>query len=679
LCFVGGGHIIFFMCGIYGIWHTDGRAVDLGAVRRAVASLRHRGPDDEGYLLVDSRAGRVLLCGGDDTRPELGLPHIREYTGVIGERFDLALGFRRLSILDLSPAGHQPMPSEGRDAWLIFNGEVYNYVELRAELAAAGDRFVTGTDSEVILAAYRRWGTGCFGRFNGMWALALWDAHERRLVVSRDRFGVKPMYTVSRSDGTFAFGSEIKSLLAGGVVGFSPSGGAVARYVAEGAMPSHGRGDTFFNGVQALPGGHYAVITKEGRKARRFWSLPVEHDESRVADREAVARYGELFTDAVRLRLRADVPVGTCLSGGLDSSSIVAVAGRLMQTEHAVSLERLGEHQQTFSAVYRMEGPWDERRYIEQVVESTGAAGNYVYPSEEGLWDDLERLVWHQDEPFQSTSIFAQWCVMRLARERGVTVLLDGQGADEVLGGYRPFAVWLGQLLRAGGVGQALREARRIREVTGLNPLPLLVRGLAGQLPAPILERLRASRVRRALDRSGLATELEERVRDEADEWGDGYSSLGSLNKHLARQVLEDSLPTLLRYEDRNSMAFSIEARVPFLDYRLVEYVFMQAPHLRLQDGWTKWIQRQAVAGMLPEGIVWRRDKVGFETPERQWLEAGKERLMDLMASGVGAEYLDLGYVRKELPGLLAKPGGTGQVWRWANLVLWLGAFGGGR
>lgn len=664
------------MCGIYGIWNTNGQTVDLRAVQQALHSLRHRGPDDEGYLLVDTKAGRVVLCGGDDTRPELALPHIRDYIGVIGERFDLAFGFRRLSILDLSPAGHQPMRFSDRHTWLIFNGEIYNYLELRTDLTAYGHKFVTGTDSEVILAAYKQWGTGCFSRFNGMWALAIWDAREHRLVVSRDRFGVKPLYTVSRSDGTFAFTSEIKALLAGGVVGFSPSANAVARYVTEGVMPSPMRGDTFFNGVQALPGGYYAVISPGGRKARRFWSLPVEPDDPRPSDREAQARYEELFTDSVRLRLRADVPVGTCLSGGLDSSSIVAVAGKLMQTEHAISLERLGEHQQTFSAVYDSDGPWNERRYIEQVVGHTGAAGNFVVPTEQGLWDDLERLVWHQDEPFQSTSIFAQWCVMRLAHQRGVTVLLDGQGADELLGGYRPFAVWLGQLLRSGHIVQAFREARRMQQVTGLNPLPLLARGLAGQLPAPILERIRGMRVRQALDRSGLSDELEDRIEDDVDDWGDAYSNLRSLNTHLARQMLEDSLPTLLRYEDRNSMAFAIEARVPFLDYRLAEFVFTQAGHLRLRDGWTKWVQRKAIANDLPQEIVWRRDKVGFETPEKQWLAAGQDKLLQILSSNEGAEYLDLDYVRRELPNLLNEPGGTARVWRWVNLVMWLNAFG---
>jgi asparagine synthase (glutamine-hydrolysing) len=649
--------------------------VDLAALRRATTCLRHRGPDDEGYLLVDTRSGRVRLCAGENTRAELGLPSIASYTAVIGERFDLALGFRRLAILDLSPAGHQPMASPDGACWLIFNGEVYNYIELRSELASRGHTFKTGTDSEVILAAYQQWGPDCLSRFNGMWALALWDGRRRQLFVARDRFGVKPLYTVSGQRGTFAFASEIKGLLAGGVVPFRPSSGAVARFVAQGGYLSHARGETFFEGVQELPAGHYALITHKGRVAKRYWSLSTQVVGHELSDAEALARYSNLFTDAVRLRLRADVPVGTCLSGGVDSSSIVAVAGQLMQTEHAVSLERLGEHQQTFSAVYADDGPWNERRYIEEVVASVGTAGNYVYPTADRLWDDLEELVWHQDEPFQSTSIFAQWCVMDLAHQRGVTVLLDGQGADEMLGGYHPYAVWFGQLLRAGRLTHAAREAQAAGSVTGLDPLPLVARGAAGQLPAPLLRRLRGSRVRDAVAASGLRPELGKSFQSSVAAAGEAYEGLDNLNKHLARLIIEDSLPNLLRYEDRNSMAFSIESRVPFLDYRLVEYVFTRAPHLRIHDGWTKWIQRKAIDGKLPADIVWRRDKVGFETPEQQWFRAGKSHLLDLLGDDSAADYLDMDYVRREAPGLIDS-GNTGIVWRWVNLVLWLNRFG---
>jgi asparagine synthase (glutamine-hydrolysing) len=663
------------VCGIFGIWHRDGRPVDILALSRATTILRHRGPDDEGYLLVDTSDGRAVLCGGENTAPSLRLPRIEE---LAGERFDLALGFRRLSILDLSPAGHQPMPSRDGRCWLIFNGEVYNYVELRQELAALGHEFHTGTDSEVILAAYHEWGPECLSRFNGMWAFALWDMEKRRLFLARDRFGVKPLYTVD--DGsTFAFGSEIKALLSAGAVGFKPSSAAVAAYVAQGRSPSHVRGETFFEGVRSVPAAHYALVSREGTAYRRYWSLPesgVRGQGSGVGSQRlpaTIRNYGDLFSDAVRLRLRADVPVGTCLSGGVDSSSIVAVAGRLMQTEHAVSLERLGEHQQTFSAVYEAEGPWNERRHIETVIERTGAASNYIQPTAERLWADLERLVWHQDEPFQSTSIFAQWCVMDLAHQRGVTVLLDGQGADEVLGGYRPYSVRMAELLRAGRLLQAVALAGDARKVAGSNPVSILGRALAVQLPAPLLKRLSGARVRQAASVSGLLPDTERDLLAATEDGEEPYVDQRSLSRHLAKLIVEDSLPNLLRYEDRNSMAFSIEARVPFLDYRLVEYAFTQAAPLRIHKGWTKWVQRMAVRDLLPEEIVWRRDKVGFETPEAQWLREGRGRIMEILhADDIGSEYLDLAAVRRQTPALLDQPGGSARVWRWVNLVMWL-------
>jgi asparagine synthase (glutamine-hydrolysing) len=660
------------VCGIFGIWHRDGRPVDILALRRAATAVRHRGPDDEGYLLADTQSGRVVLCGGEATSTELGLPWLDHFAG---ERFDLALAFRRLSILDLSPAGHQPMASHDGRLWMIFNGEVYNYVELRRELSGLGHEFRTGTDSEVILAAYTQWGPDCLSRFNGMWALAIWNVSKRQLFLARDRFGIKPLYTVDEG-GTFAFGSEIKALLASGVVPFRPSQLAVAAYIAQGRSPSHLQGETFFEGVRSLSAAHSALISHETISYRHYWSLPLEGSSN---TKYAVRDYQELFTDAVRVHLRADVPVGTCLSGGVDSSSIVAVAGRLMQTEHAVSLERLGEHQQTFSAVYDGEGPWNERQHIEKVIVRTGAAGNYIQPTSERLWDDLDRLVWHQDEPFQSTSIFAQWCVMDLAHRRGVTVLLDGQGADEVLGGYRPYSVRLAELLRAGRLLQAVTLARDARRVADVNPLSALGKALAVQLPAPLLKRLRSARIRQAAGAAGLHSDVEASLLTATRDEDEIYVDQRSLSRHLAR-LIDESLPDLLRYEDRNSMAFSIEARVPFLDYRLVEYAFTQAAPLRIHKGWTKWVQRMAVRELLPKEIVWRRDKVGFETPEVQWLRDGRKQILDILhADQTGSDYLDLGAVRHQVPALLDQPGGPARVWRWVNLVTWLRCFGANR
>jgi asparagine synthase (glutamine-hydrolysing) len=288
----------------------------------------------------------------------------------------------------------------------------------------------------------------------------------------------------------------------------------------------------------------------------------------------------------------------------------------------------------------------------------------------------MESLVWHQDEPFQSTSIFAQWCVMDIAHGRGMTVLLDGQGADEVLGGYRPFALWLGDLIRGGRWGQAAQAARDIQAVTGLNPLPILARASLRQLPAPVQLTLWRGKQRQAGQAAGLTADAARHLEFSGGPTLAQVQAQRNLHDHLARLVLEDSLPTLLRYEDRNSMAFSIEARVPFLDYRLVEFAFHQGAAWRLHGGWTKWLQRQAVADLLPASVVWRRDKVGFETPELRWLRAGRARILDLFATDDGAgEYLDLAQVRAQAPQLLDQ-GATAQVWRWANLVLWLRAFG---
>lgn len=652
------------MCGIFGIWHLDGRPVDLAMVRAATHRLRHRGPDDEGYLLVNTQSGRVVPCGGDDTDAALGLPPIAAFAG---QPFDLALGFRRLAILDLSPAGHQPMASADGRYWIVYNGEIYNYLELRAELAARGYTFRTGTDTEVILAAYCQWGVECLNRLNGMWALALWDLRERRLFLARDRFGVKPLHYVN-SEGRCLFASEIKALVGDHGVPFAPAREAVYHYLVSGALPSPQEGRTFFEGVRALPPGHWMTVQPDDTVRRRFWTLTPDADAS--SGREAapiVAQYRDLLTDAVRLRLRSDVPVGTCLSGGVDSSSIVCLIHRLM-TEGGLRSGPIGPQQRTFSAVYETTAPYNERPYVEQVLAATGAEGNFTYPTLERLRDDAERLVWCQDEPFQSTSIFAQWCVMGKVRERGVTVLLDGQGADEVLGGYRPFAIFLADRIRRAEWAQALREARAIHAQAQVAILPLLARALFWQLPPAWTRALRRWRDGSRHSLAALDPDFAAACRTHRTvEW-----PWTDLQGHLADQVQESSLPHLLRYEDRNSMAFGVEARVPFLDYRLVEFSFGAAAHWRIHDGWAKWVLRRAMAGIVPDPIAWRRDKVGFETPELAWMRAWARGDPDTFSAGYSRPYLNLEVVRQRLAGGMETDADARTAWRWVNLETWL-------
>lgn len=656
------------MCGIYGIWHLDGRPVDLAALRRATERISHRGPDDEGYLLAHTRAGTTDLCAGPDTDARLGLRRVEECGGLGA---DLAFGFRRLAIQDLSPAGHQPMASPDEQDWIVFNGEVYNFVELRAELAGLGHRFRSGTDTEVILAAYREWGELCLHRFNGIWAFALWDARDRRLFLARDRFGVKPLYYTFDGD-TFAFASEPKALVGMAGVPFVPDERAVYGYLAGGMLPSPRDGTTFFQGVSALPAGHTMVVDGGVPIRRRYWRLETDAGEA-LGPGAAVAAYCDLFADALRLQLRSDVAVGTCLSGGVDSSSIVCMVNRLMQDE-GLSAAQIGERQKTFSAVYAGEGPYNERAYVERVIAATGAERNLTFPDVERLLREAEALVWHQDEPFLSTSIFAQWCVMGAVRRRGVTVLLDGQGADESLAGYRPFAVALGDTLRAGRVPRALADALAIQARTGLDPLPIAARAVALQLPGPLLRGLQRWRGARRIDLSTLDPDFVARSGGQTPaDWWD-WEENRTLQGHLRAQIEETSLPHLLRYEDRSSMAFGVEARVPFLDHRLVGLAFGGAAPWRIRGGWTKWVLRQAMEGVVPDAVIWRSSKIGFETPEGEWLDTWLRANPTCFRDGApSGAYLNLPAVRRAIAdGTAAAGEDRGRLWRWINLELWL-------
>lgn len=653
------------MCGITGIWNLNSQPLDWRRLHAATQRIRHRGPDDEGYLLIDSRAARAVACGGPDTPAELGLPRLSDADAA---QADLGLGFRRLAILDLSPAGHQPMATPDGQCWIVFNGEIYNYLVLRAELQAAGYSFRSGSDTEVILAAYQHWGDACLERLNGMWAFAIWDARRRRLLLARDRFGIKPLYYVHQPD-RFAFASEIKGLV-GPVVPFQPDQYAIFRYLLSGTLVDTARGQTFFQGVRSLPPAHAMVVERDRITTWRYWALPAPTD-SFVPAEAAVERMGELFTESVRWQLQSDVPVGTCLSGGVDSSSIVCTVNQLMRAG-GVPTDQLGAFQKTFSAVYASEGRHNERTHIDRVLRATQAQGHFTYPTAEGLVADLGRLVWHQDEPFQGTSIFAQWCVMRLVREQGVTVLLDGQGADESLAGYRPFAPFLADLTRAGQARRALVEMLLIRERTGVNPLGLVSLALGSLLPNHFALPLRYLRAAPFALSDALNAGFRGSMPDERDADWYSWESVNNLQGVLRSQLADTSLPHLLRYEDRNSMAFGIEARVPFLDHRIVEFALGAARPWLIQQGWTKWVLRRAMETRVPDAVIWRSDKVGFETPERDWtialLNAG---LAEFTGQSHVAAYLDLNRARSYITNWRAQGGDARAIWRWMNLEQW--------
>jgi len=556
------------MCGIAGILSLGAEEVPREDVLAMARRLRHRGPDGEGSYFGQG----------------------------------IGFGHTRLAIIDLSHASDQPFADEAAGLVLVFNGEIYNYVELRTELEGLGHRFRSQGDTEVLLRAFAQWRTGAFARLNGMFACAIWDERRQELVLARDRFGEKPLY-LARTGREVLFASEMKAILAVRPELRVPNLRAVYRYIARGDLDQDT--ESFFAGIESLPAGHYLVLDREGRGTpRRYWLPRAAETPRRHA--EAVEAFRSLFFDAVRIRLRSDVPVGSSLSGGIDSSSIVC-------TIHAQKLALgLGE-QHTFSARFAS-AAHDEGRFIDLVARRCGADRHDTWVEPEAFEAAFAALQYHQEEPIASTSPFAQWMVMRLAREHGTTVLLDGQGADELLGGYTQalgmfFAHWLrtGRLDRAAGLlWESWRRYGSLREPAlfgGYYLLPARVRDRlaeryfgAGALLAPEVHD------RYAPAHAATIAPFRDRLRNELVRW---------------QQTTQ--LPEFLRYADRNSMAFGREVRLPFLDHRLVEFCFGLPPQWLMEGATTKAILRRAMDGIVPDAVLKRRDKLAYAPPQRSW------------------------------------------------------------
>ncbi|HEY3120314.1 MAG TPA: asparagine synthase (glutamine-hydrolyzing) [Vicinamibacteria bacterium] len=642
------------MCGIAGV--CGGGPDDSRPLPAMTAALRHRGPDDEGYLLADTRRGWAQPFGGADTVRDL---HLEPWPAAVPAGADVALGCRRLAIIDLTAAGHQPMPAPGGRFWVAYNGEIFNYRELRAELEGLGHAFRTGSDTEVLLAAWSQWGPEALHRFNGMWAFALYDARQRTVFCARDRFGVKPFHYFWDGD-VFAFASEIKGLLAHPRVPRRPHDPALRAFLVDGAM-DEGE-ETFFAGILRLGAGRLLTCSVPERRlaVSRWYALPEP-----AAERRDPAGLRALLEDAVRLRLRSDVDVGTCLSGGLDSSSIVALTARLR-----------GDGVRTARRAFTVTHPdaeIDESAHAAAVVAATGVQPARTTPTSRELLEDLPALARAQDEPFASSSVYAQWRVMRLARETGVTVLLDGQGADEVLAGYHyHFGPLLAEIARSEGWPAALAEARQAHRVTG-RPLSFFL-GLLAYHGLPVPAALRARVVARAATQSRLPRSL----LDPAFAAGDGgghserHRPRPSLAEERRAEITSTSLPALLRYEDRNSMAFSVEARTPFLDYRLVEWALALPARALIRDGWTKAPLREAMRGALPETVRLRRDKIGFATPESRWLREIAPQVREWLGPAARTRpLLRRGRLQSWLSGLDgARPTPPG-LWRLLSVELW--------
>jgi asparagine synthase (glutamine-hydrolysing) len=600
------------MCGIAGQYCFSGGEPDRDLLARMSGQLVHRGPDGE----------------GTEVRGSTGLVH------------------RRLAIIDLSDEGLQPMTNEDGTLWLVYNGEIYNYIELREELVKNGHRFHSQSDTEVILHAYEEWGTGCLQRFNGMWAFALWDERSQQLFCARDRFGIKPFY-YTEINGSFLFASEIKALLEHPDAGRRPDDEILGTYLAWGVQDHSAR--TMFDGIRQLEPAHALIVTGNGPNTPyRYWDVPINSAlTSETRDQEDPGRFLSLLRDATRIHLRSDVAVGTCLSGGIDSSTLAVLINNLIRDEAPASVS---DRQKTFSVVFT-DTRFDESRYIDEIISATGVDSHRTEPAPEQLWDDIDRLIWVQDEPFGSLSIYAQYCVMRLAK-KNVKVVLDGQGADELLGGYIAY-----QASYIRGLAHAFHAGAALREIAGSLRIH---RGFFSSAVRQLL-------VRRS--RRNLLTITVPPV--------DRYA--GSLPDVLRRELCSTNLPALLHYEDRNSMAFSLESRVPYLDVRLVEYAASLPLDQKIHNGVTKIALRRAVKGIIPESIRCRMDKMGFVTPEEIWM---KETLRPFVLAVISADSFRArpywnadAVVKNYLSFLDGKSAYSPEVWRIICTELWLRKF----
>lgn len=566
------------MCGIAGAFSKT--PVPASTLQRVLARMLHRGPDGGG-----------------------------EWSCTSTEGWSLWLGHRRLSIIDLTNAGHQPMVDSTRSMVLTYNGEIYNYLELREELSKEGVSFTGHSDSEVLLESYKTWGEACLDKLNGMFSFAIWDGQRKRLFAARDRFGEKPFLFVSKPD-FFAFASEFKAILAFPQVSTDYDELALIEFGYN--QGNDGGGRTPFREVLQLRPGE-ALTIEPGNSLtpsiRRWYNPKIRHFGAGVPDQEIFAEFRELLIDAVRLRLRSDVPLGSCLSGGLDSSAIVCIARQLIGKDAEYN---------TFTGVFPNSNA-DESRYAGIVTAQARTIAHEVEPSVQRFLQEAEEFIWLNELPVGSTSQFAQWCVFSKAKQIGVTVLLDGQGADEVLGGYEQyFDDYLKSI-------DPINQQSRLKDERGLIKAryPMALSPTRNRIRDRLPFRLRHLVANRLNTGSsylfGLQPDIANKIRVQRAE------SLHSRNTPLHTALYSDSfggfLTTLLRYGDRNSMAHSREVRLPFCDHRIAEFSLGVPPEILMGKVQTKRLLRESMRGILPEEIRTRWNKQGFRPPQEQWFQ----------------------------------------------------------
>lgn len=601
------------MCGISGYIPNIKEQVDLVGLKNMTALIAHRGPDDQGIFIDES----------------------------------VGLGHRRLSILDLSLDGHQPMKDIVNNYIIVYNGEVYNYIELREELIKHGYTFNTQTDTEVVMKAYAAWGENCTKRFNGMWSFAIYDINAQKIFCSRDHFGIKPFY-YTQTNKAFIFGSEIRQLLP-----FREKNKVNKKVLTEFIFSNVTEpfSETFYSEIFKLPGGHNLVydLNKYSFNIYPYYNLSRQTDVSKLNLEDATAFYGQSLIDSINIRLRSDVSVGTCLSGGLDSSSVATLAARnysLQTSEKFRAITAVSEESQK-----------DESVYAKMVVENENLHWLKVKPDYEAFKSALSDVVKAQEEPFPSCSIIMQYYVMKTAKENKITVLLDGQGGDETLLGYeRYYSAYLLAIYKKKGLKYMFKAARNSAKNNALmKPLKVIQYFLYFSSA-----RLRYLNYKKRNNFIKDIPPFPAGVRFENNKTQDIFEM-------QKRELMEYNLPALLKYEDKNSMWHSIEARLPFLDPNTARLALSLPEEMKIHNGWTKYVLRRFMNNMMPNEITWRKNKFGFEAPESFWIQSHKS----IMKSTVLASTLlnSICYMNKISNDFNSMDNLT--IWKLYSIALW--------
>ena len=598
------------MCGIAGIYNLNGENIDSDKLIEMTSLIKHRGPDDEGYVKFNTQTNFLQKCYGIDTIESAK----KKYVSVSEPcNANLAFGFRRLSIIDLTECGHQPMCNDDESIWIVFNGEIYNYIELRNELLKDGYNFKSNSDTEVIIKSYEKWGTHCLNKFNGMWSFAIWDNRKKILFCARDRFGVKPFYYYFDSD-RFIFGSEVKQILLHNI-NKSLDFDIIYKSLAFGSYLINSN-SSYFKNIKILPHSHFLIIENNKLSINRYYNLPVNKFETfNGSFSDACYEYKDLFIDSVKLRMRSDVEVGSTLSGGLDSSAIVITAAKISPYQF-----------KTFSSFYDLGPKYDERQWIEIIVKKTNSKSHLISASPEMFLSNIEKITWYHDFPLIGSSPVAQFFVMKLANENNIKVLLDGQGSDELTGGYNhTFYRYYADLIKNFKILKFFNEYSNYlkHHPKGTFSDKIIKTIIALLFNEQTLYEFELRKAKVHLTFKPHSFKLNNEIFD---------FKTSKTSNFLYNLMMSTSIQTLLHFEDRNSMAFSIESRVPFLDFRLVEFVFSLPSHFKIHNHYGKYIHRESLKGLVPDEIINRKDKVAFASPGEQfWLKNELKQLYDDM------------------------------------------------